>query len=292
MRVTSHIQYLQSRESLRQASGRLAETQVQAATGKRISRPSDDPVAAGEAIRTRSEARSVDQSVRNIEAARRRMTTEEDVLSSVTDLLTRVKELGTSQVGGTASPQTRAAVKAEVDQLFEALVGLGNTRQAGAFLFGGNYSDQRPFDAAGNVSLTTPPVGVQDVDLGSGVRMPTSHDGQTVFVDSGALDALRNMSAALAANDDQLIADSITDTDKAINSTQELLAETGARWNRLDETTLMLEDRDLALETRRADLEEADLAEVLVELATRQTALQTALVANARASELTLANYL
>jgi len=220
------------------------------------------------------------------------MTTEEDVLSSVTDLLTRVKELGTSQVGGTASPQTRAAVKAEVDQLFGALVGLGNTQQAGAYLFGGNYSDVRPFDAAGNVSPTTPPVGVQDVDLGSGVRMPTSHDGQTVFVDSGALDALRNMSAALAANDDQLIADSITDTDNAIDATQELLAETGSRWNRLDETTLMLEDRDLALETRRADLEEADLAEVLVELATRQTALQTALVATARASELTLANYL
>ncbi|MCA9739330.1 MAG: hypothetical protein KC645_17015, partial [Gemmatimonadetes bacterium] len=168
----------------------------------------------------------------------------------------------------------------------------GNTQQAGAFLFGGFYADQQPFDAAGNVSPTTPPVGEAQLDLGSGQRMATNHDGQSVFVDSGVLDALRNLSAALAANDDTQIANAVTDVDNAFDATQSLVADVGARWVRMDHTASALEDVDLNLEERLGAIEDADLAEVLVELSSRQVALQSALMATARASELTLTNYL
>lgn len=292
MRVTSHIQYLHATRSVGEASSRLAQTQVQAATGRRIDRPSDDPSGTGEALSTRSQLRATSQSFRNIEAARRRLDAEDDILGSVNDLLGRAKELGLSQIGSTASPQTRLIVKKEVDELLDTVIGLGNTQSAGAFLFGGNYADQRPFDAAGAVSPTAPPVGELEIDIGSGVRILTNHDGQTAFIDSGVMGALQNLSAALAANDDTMIANAVTDVDNAIDGTQELIADVGSRWVRLDHTEAALENAELNMEQRRSELEDADLASVLVELSTRQTALQAALAATARASELTLTNYL
>ncbi|MCU0972234.1 MAG: flagellar hook-associated protein FlgL, partial [Gammaproteobacteria bacterium] len=78
--------------------------------------------------------------------ARARLETQETALASVTDLLQRANELAIQGNNATASPNDRAAIAAEVDQLLEQMLALANTRDSnGEHLFGGLARSQAPF---------------------------------------------------------------------------------------------------------------------------------------------------
>src|SRR5690606_8793516 len=213
----------------------IHEAQKQVVSGSRIHRPSDDPVAAGTVVRTDSQLRAIEQYRRNIGTARTRLSAEESVLGSLTDLLTRARELAIANATGTANADTRAAAKAEVEQLLAEAIQLGNTRVNGSYLFGGAFDDRRPFDADGAFDPDFPPrdAGGRQVEIASGHLIATQHDGGTVFIDSEVFASLRELADALGANDQDAVSASIASVDRAFGAVQDLIAEVGARQNAL-----------------------------------------------------------
>jgi flagellar hook-associated protein 3 FlgL len=269
----------------------------QLSTGYRIEKPSDAPTDTSAVMGASGRIRALAQYTRNVQDARSTLDAQENALNSLTDILTRARELGVSQAGATATSQTRQAVKAEVDALLRQGVQLANTRHNERFLFGGLQSDVAPatFIDGPVPSFTmadTTPAG--EVQIDDGQRLQVADDAESIFGDTstGALAALRALSDALANNDPAAISTATTDITTSFQTVQGRLGATGARANQLDMTEANLSALDLTLQRFRSELREVDIETAMTELVSKQTTYQAAMAAATRVLDLNLTNYL
>ncbi|MGM0680506.1 MAG: hypothetical protein ACQESY_11665 [Pseudomonadota bacterium] len=93
MRISSHQAQQTAINAMLEQQEKLSKVQEQVATGRRIAKPSDDPIAAAKIVNQRDVLETVQQYQDNINAGRARLELEEGVLQNVTDILQRVREL-------------------------------------------------------------------------------------------------------------------------------------------------------------------------------------------------------
>lgn len=214
------------------------------------------------------------------------------MLDQLSDTLSRAAELGTSQGSDTAGAATRAQTRVEVDKLIEFAVQLGNTRGPDGYLFGGYRTDQRPC-AVLDPTVTTVAAGEQQqVEVSPGQRVDTVHNAREVFLDTRAMAALKQLSTALGANDAEGIRAATGALGGAFSAVQGVLAETGSRYGQLELTATRLDTLEQTTAAHRASLEEADMESSMVELVTRQSALQATMLSTSRILGMTLSEYL
>jgi flagellar hook-associated protein 3 FlgL len=292
MRVTNSLIKQNALTGLQLNMRRVLDAQNQATTGRRIERASDDPVGASQVIRSGSTITALAQYQRNIDSANARLAAEETVLDRLDETISRAKELGLQQGGSTANTQTRLVAKAEVDQLLAFTKELGNTRHEGEFLFGGNASQTVPFTAVTPPFTAAAPSGTRQTEIASGFRVPLNHDGDQVFLSSGVLQSLYDLSDALGRDDTADINTALQSLDGAQDSINTLLGDVGARTQQLEVTSANLDALDTQTKTLKSQLEDADIERAVTELVTRQTAYQAAMLATSRVIGLSLADYL
>lgn len=270
----------------------LDELYSQITTGQKVRRPSDDPANFAGAVSADRRLDALTQYRRNIESAVARSSVEEAGLDQLTNLLDRARQLAVSQAAANGTTSTRLIVKAEVDQLIEETVAIANTRHGNSFLFGGDFSDAAPLDATGAVSATRPPAGGPQTEIGEGRVIRVNHDAEEVFITSGVMRALQDLSSALGADDTAGIATAITSLSSAFDEVQHLTGETGARARQLDNALANIDALEATVRTQRSDLTDVELEEAISKLASRQNAYEAALLATARMNTLTLTDYL
>ena len=300
MRITNNITTQNALRTMQRGQQEISAATDRVTTGLRFQRASEDPTAAAQVMRTSGSLRALEQYRRNIDAATSRAASEEGVLGQVGDVLARARELGMSQATGTADASTRLVAKAEVDQLLRFAVSLANTRSGEAYLFGGSHAAEAPFaidesDPDGALGFTTTsPTGELKIEISSGQLLSTSHDGTQVFgtLTDGPLAALRDLSAALGANDQDAIGAATADVRKAFDGVQMLVGDVGARMNQLEVTGANLKALRATLETFRSDVQEIDFEQAVTELVGRQTAFQAAMMATSRVMGMNLTDYI
>ncbi|WP_196137295.1 flagellar hook-associated protein FlgL [Aliikangiella sp. G2MR2-5] len=168
---------------LRQAD--LQYTQLQLSSQKRVLTPSDDPVAATSISFLKTEIEQLEQFNVNAQMSKSGNELEEDVLSSITDILFRVKELMVSVGNGIYGENELKALGAEMQERLNELVGLANTKNSnGDYLFSGSKVKAKPFiqDNAGNFIYDGDQT-QRKLRISSGVVVPVSDSGFEVFVD-------------------------------------------------------------------------------------------------------------
>src|SRR5690349_21955113 len=154
MRVSTSWMQQQSVNTMMERQGDLADIQTQMGTGKRINRPSDDPVGAARALELTHLGADTAQYQRNIGAANARLGLEDQTLASVNNVLGRVRTLLLQGMNATQTDESRRDIAAEMVQLRGQLLGIANSQDAqGDYLFAGNRTGSAPFVAqAGGVS--------------------------------------------------------------------------------------------------------------------------------------------
>lgn len=300
MRVTNYFATQRAIRALAESREQLDQTLERITSGRRLQVASDDPTAALGVMQGESQLRASEQYRRNISSASSRASTEDSVLDRLTSLLTRAKELAVSQASDTATVETRRATAAEANQLLADAVTLANTRFGDEYLFGGYQSTVRPFTSDASAPAftftvaTPPPSGSRAVEIASGQSFVATHDGVQLFGDAtgGPLAALQSLSAALVSGDRDAIATSTQGIDAALERTEVLVAETGARANQLLSVDATHRQMAIDLESGISDLRDIDLEEAITALTGRQTAFQAAMAATARISGLTLTDYI
>jgi flagellar hook-associated protein 3 FlgL len=292
VRITNQIIQRRALESIQRGMKGLDEVYNEVSTGLRVRRASDDPANYSGAVAADRRIDALLQYKRNIESSLGRMGAEETALDQLTNVLERSRELGVSQAASNGTTGTRLIVKAEVDQLIEETIALANSRHGNSFLFGGDFADQRPFDAAGATNPNQPPAGGITSQIGDGRVVRVNHDGIEVFVDSGVIQALQDLSTALGADDTPGVANALTSLTAAFDEVQHLLSETGARVRQFDNALANIDALEATVRTQRSDLTDVELEEAISKLATRQTAYEAALLATSRINTLTLTDYL
>lgn len=161
--------YARSTQSLGSLRAQAEAVQQQIGRGERLTRSSDDPVAAS---RLRQLARSERYSAIDSANANRAiadLTLTDQTLSQFADTVIRVQELTTQAATGTLTDAQRAGIGEEIALLHGNLVSLANARDsAGHALFGGETTgDAYTVDAAGDATYAgTASAG--DLSLGDG----------------------------------------------------------------------------------------------------------------------------
>jgi flagellar hook-associated protein 3 FlgL len=147
---------------LRDLQARLADlqsAQQQQATGKRVSRPSDDPAAAAEVLRTSADLTAIAQFRKNGAAVRTQLGAEDAVSTSLQKILAAAKSLAVGAAGsGVGSPNRQNALT-QLNLLIDQVKDLGNTQVGASYIFGGYKADAPPFQPTGpgtaSVAATT-----------------------------------------------------------------------------------------------------------------------------------------
>lgn len=168
---------------LRQAE--VQKTQIQLATQKRVINPSDDPVAATSISFLKAEIEQLEQFNRNADAALSNNKLEETALATVTNILFRIQELSVSAGNGVYTGSQLEAIKIELEQRLEEVLGQANTQNAnGDFVFSGSIVKSQPYtiDALGNV-VYNGDQNQRNLRISSGTSVAISDAGFDVFSD-------------------------------------------------------------------------------------------------------------
>src|SRR5688572_24025678 len=103
MRITQGLLYSRALNDVQRGLFRYSQLQQEVASGRRISRPSDDPAAALRVLPLRSDIRNLEQLSGNVSLARETLDTSTASLEDASTLMQRVRELTTQASNGTMS---------------------------------------------------------------------------------------------------------------------------------------------------------------------------------------------
>ena len=293
MRVTQLMMSQRFLADLQENMRLLEGKNEQLSNGKRINRPSDDPVGIGQSMALRSQVEQSKQYRKNAQNAGSLLDSTEGALNELSSVLTRASELGVQGANDTLSSASRQALAREVDELFRHTVQVANTDVGGRYIFGGYRTTQRPYTPVG--SFAPVPAyggdnGAIEYELGAGNKIAVNVTGPDAFADVfGGLTALRD---ALQANDTAAISGALGTVSAAGDHVLEVRAEVGARMNRLERTTERLDLLDESLKKVLSTVEDADMAEVITELKTRESVYRASLAAGSRLLQPTLMDFL
>lgn len=183
MRISTQQLQQQGINSMLEQQGKLGKTQLQVSTGRRILTPGDDPAASAQVLNLTQAKEVTQQYQANTEAARTRLSLEENVLSGVGDLLQRVRELTVQANNAPLSNSDRKDIAQEVRQRLDELLGLSNTRDASnEYLFSGYQGLAQPFSPAssGNYNYNGDE-GQRYLQIGSNRQVAIGDSGTSVF---------------------------------------------------------------------------------------------------------------
>ena len=181
------------------------DLQKQVGSRERLSRSSEDPLAAAKlrGLSRRERLTQIDQ--RNSDRAKTSLSLADSALSSITSSIVRARDLALQAGSTTLTDENRKAIAAEIEALRGNFIALGNTPDGeGESLFGGAVSGPAYVETAGVVSY----VGsgnAQVTELGDGQTVERSLTGPDIFSfngPSGATDlfaVLGTFAAALNA---------------------------------------------------------------------------------------------
>jgi flagellar hook-associated protein 3 FlgL len=145
MRVTERQQVDSLVTALQKLRSNIFERTEQISSGKRVNRPSDDPIAAERITQFRNLLRTTDRRLTSVNEGAGRLNLSESVLNEAGNSIQRAKELALRMRNDTNSAGERRNAALEVQHLIEGLAGIGNTVLNGRFLFAGSQTQTAPF---------------------------------------------------------------------------------------------------------------------------------------------------
>lgn len=150
MRVSDSMNYAKTTEAMSKNRSEMNELQTQAASQKRVNKPSDDPVGTTQLLSSRTDSKGIEQYLKNLDFAESFLNFTDQSLDEVTGALVRAKELTLSQANdASASDITRKAVATEIRQLYNQTLQVANRKMGNRFIFGGYGTSQSPFQNDG-----------------------------------------------------------------------------------------------------------------------------------------------
>ncbi|MNJ92739.1 Flagellar hook-associated protein 3 [compost metagenome] len=150
MRIADKMAFNQVNQNLTKNRSDMADLQNQAATQKRINKPSDDPLSAARVLAARTEERGNSQFIKNINNARSFLEFSDQSLGELTEILVRAKDLAISQSNdASGNEETRLVTAAEIEQIYNQSVQIGNRKLGERYVFGGYKTQTTPFNQAG-----------------------------------------------------------------------------------------------------------------------------------------------
>jgi flagellar hook-associated protein 3 FlgL len=290
MRVTSNMMIERAVRDMNASLRRLRDLQVQIASGKRVTKPSDDAFAAEQALGMRSVLRANESYQHSIDLATSWLNATEHSIATITEIMSRVSVLALSASNDTIGPGEREAIAVEVDELLAHAVQAGNTQHQGRYILAGFQTNAEPFTLEADLSVTYHgDGGAIRREIGPGETMQVNIPGDEALAEVFA--ALRSFSQALR-NDPSAIEACRSEIEAAADHLAMLTATVGTRVRNLQDRQQRLTAVDTAIREQLSKIEDIDQAEALMYLANQGAAYQALLQVAADLPQATLFEHL
>jgi flagellar hook-associated protein 3 FlgL len=267
---------------------RAQRLQNQLSSGKQVETPSDDPAATVSSMKLRSQLRADEQYLRNIDDARGRLSLADDSLTSLSASIRRSRELLVSARDAAISPDSRAAISAELNELRKSVIDTYNTRWIDRPVFGGT--------APGSVAVdpqTGTYVGNDAQVIARISRDVTMHiDVKGTDVAADVLPDLLARAATNVTDDVTAVATDQADLDAVLSQVLKALGDVGARAAQLETAEQSVDGERLDFVGRISENEDVDLPMTIMNLQTAQIAYQASLGAAAKVMQTSLLDFL
>ncbi len=275
---------------------RADELQQQIGSGERLSRSSDDPVAAARMRMLTRGQRLADIDQRNSDLAQNDLKLTDNALGSIANVIMRAKELAIQAASATLGADQQASIGIEIASLQQSLLFTANSRDgAGHALFGGETSGAAYEMSGGTVSYLGT-AGAEPVPLGEGQSVTPSLTGPEVFdfgvggVPTDLFAVLGTLAAALQGAGDPVAAsrDAMTALDTGLEKVTAAQTVVGARLSWIELMDQRREATGELVATEQADIGGADLATTMTRLQEVMTVLEASQASFVRLSQLSL----
>lgn len=183
MRVADNMNYNQVISNLNKNRGEASELQNQAATQKRITKPSDDPSGTTRVLAARTDLGANVQYEKSLNQAKSFLDFSEQSLQELSEILIRMKELAVGQATEAgANADTRRSVSTEIEQLYQQSLHVANRKMGERYLFGGYKTTEPPFSGDGKYKGDD---GEMMIEVNKGAYIPMNMPGSKVFHGKG-----------------------------------------------------------------------------------------------------------
>jgi flagellin len=263
VRINTNIEALIAQRNLAVTAASLGKSVEKLSSGLRINRAADDAAGLGISETLRAQVRGLNQASRNAQDAISMVQTAEGALNEVHAMLQRIRELAVQYNNGTNSADSKASIKAEVEQLADAIGKVASqTKFNGVALLSGTGSTAT-FQVGANGGETL------DVTFGG---LDTGVSAVSAFVASANVSAVFGTGTA-----------TISAIDTAINYVSTLRGGFGAAQNRLEHTINSLNVAAENLAASESRIRDLDVAAEMVNFTKLQILQQagTAILAQA-----------
>lgn len=290
MRITNKMFYDRFLSDMQKNMESIFKDNEQISTGKKINRPSDDPIAMSRIVYYKTQISSIGEYKRAIDSAKTSLDALDSSLSSLNNIMVRARELALRGATGTVDANSRLMIANEVDVLLKSAIDIANTKVGDKYIFSGYKSNVAPIDVSNGAFAADSNAVETDISptVKIGINLPannlfndtTSLPGYTDpnfdVPDNGkyVLRALNFLKLSLENNDLNNIQKAIGYIDQASEVVFQTMGEVGARLNKLDAIEKLHDDREFDFNTYLSNDQDADVAKLVSNLTQRQTALE------------------
>ncbi|OQP09129.1 flagellar hook-associated protein FlgL [Geobacillus sp. 47C-IIb] len=300
MRITQSMLANNMLKQITRSYEKLDQYQTQLSTGKKITRPSDDPVVAMKGIAYRSNLAEVEQFKRNFSEAYNWVENSDSALDKATQALQRIRELVVQASNDTYEETQRQAISQEIKQLTEQLVTIANTKVGDKYIFNGTNTLQPPVQMVNGSITTSNNAEEVKIELAKGIYIGVNVDPTKVF----HYDASQKGKGLFS--DLQSLANDLDDPTKTGKDINEYLgyidqhitnllgvrAELGARMNRVELMEDRINQQEVIAKKVLSDNEDVDMERVITDLKVQESVHRAALAVGARIIQPTLVDFL
>ncbi|MDK1302863.1 flagellar hook-associated protein FlgL [Cronobacter sakazakii] len=301
MRISTQMMYQQNMRGITDSQSTWLKYGEQMSTGKRVNRPSDDPIAAAQAVVLSQAQAQNEQYTQARTFATQKVSLESSVLSQVTSVITSAQEKIVYANNGTLSDTDRASVATDLQGMRDQLLNLANSTDGnGRYIFAGYKTDATPFSGTpGNITYNGGTENItQQVD--SARTMVIGHTGDLVFdrITSNAkpepdgspseTNLFKMLDSAIAAlktpmegadeTTQQGLLDAVSKTSRglsnALDNVGTVLAEVGTQQKELENLDQLGAERTLGQTAQMSNLVDVDWNSAISSYVMQQAALQ------------------
>lgn len=238
------------------------------ASGSRITRASDDAAGLAVATKLQSDVAVLGQASTNASHASSILETADGGLSSISDVLERMKVLCAESMSGAVSDTERTYINSEFSALMDEIDSIVSTTTFnGTALLSGSYSADFLVGTAAGDTITA--------DLATNAAFGNIADLATAYADLAT-------GVGTAAN----AATALTAVNSAIGDVAAARAEVGAQESRFDYHAAQINSSEENLDAAQSAIMDADVAEAQSEFSSAQVKTNAAIAALASANSM------
>lgn len=301
MRMTNNMLINNMLGNLSTNLTKTAKYQQQLASGKKIEKPSDDPIVASKSLKLRTDVAEIAQYKRNTEDATSWMEITESTMTQMGDVQQRFRELVVQGANETNTADDMQKIASEVEQLKKQMTQLANSTYAGRYVFSGYKTDKKLMDADGNFLIDVSNAEQIDYEIGIGDDVNVNVMGSDLFNAGAAtvtgtkstfVDTYDQALTALNAGDSATLTTLLATVDTDHNNLLRVQSALGARMNRVEMSANRLDDDNVGFTSLMSKNEDVDIAEAILNLNNETNVYQASLSTSAKVIQNSLVDFL